>query len=402
MKPACATLLLAALASGGCSEAAAGGGQDARDRAAPADPGANLHAQCREREARVREELGARIRELEAELRREQGARLDREREWLRFTQGIAQLESLAGAPRFEADAPPEPAPASAPPATELPPAPDAAEVTAEDPAGARLAELERAQRSRAVFLALRSLFAMERISGLDLLESGVVQDGFVGPVVLRVLDDRGRPLGSLYADRLRLEGSRAARTLTLLLENGWERRGGERQAFAGGPADAEGRGGVRRIDLAYVDPTPWFEALPELFRADQREAVLVGDPRRLTAARFELNRLLRADAAGSIHRLESLSDLTGNLFREVHLAVLDADGKLEKELFADRMSVLSAERGLEILLEGGSQMRGSEKAPFLGGRYRIFLPRASAETWRAAGIPVVDRPGAPIPGGGG
>lgn len=356
-------------------------------------------------------ECEARVAELTAELRRERETRLEREREWLRYTQRMARLTELAGAPKFQPDVPAEErearalqGAASAPAAGEATGSGPAAAAPAAAAAGAavpgpvaeasegelmRAARLAREERSRAVFLALRSLFAIEHVSGLDLLESGTVAGGATGPVVLRVLDDRGRPLGSLYAERLRLEGSHAAHTLTLVLEQGWERRSGSRTPFEGGPADAEGRGGQRRIELPHVDPAPWFEALPELFREDQRAAVTQGDPRALNALRFELNRLFQVDASGPVYRLENVAAQEGLVLREVHLAVLTPDLLKERELFADRMTIACAEKGLEIVLESGSQMRGSEKVPFLEGRYRIFLPRADAARWRESGIPV-------------
>lgn len=374
---------------------------------AVAAPATDL-ATCREE----RDRALLRIAQLETEVRREREVRLDRERQWLRYTQGMARLATLAGAPIFTADVPAEEREARAldsaiaPTAVEAPaPAIDDARTlqrAAEDLL--RNARLAREERSRAVHLALRSLFAIEQVSGLDLLESGLVHDGATGPVVLRVFDESGRPLGSLYAERLKLEGSRTARTLALILEQGWERRGGVKTPFEGAPPDAEGRGGTRRIDLAHVDPTPWFEAVPELFREDQRAEVTQGDPRELTALRFELNRRFRADSSGPVYRIESLSAREGLVLRQVHVAVLTPDSALERELFADRMSVLRAEKGLEIELIGGSQIRGNEKVPFLDGRYRIFLPRADASIWEAAGIPVGARaattppPAAPEP----
>ncbi len=371
-------------------------------------PAGAEHAACRAREARLRAEFETQIAELRFEARRERDLRIEREREWLRYTQGMAQLQVLAGLPRFEPDVPAEEREtralggAAAETATAEPVAAAPAPVETAPTVPDRL-RLAREERARAVYLALRSLFAIEHVSGLDLLESGVVTDGATGPVVLRVIDESGRPLGSLYADRLRLEGSHAARTLALVLENGWERRVGRKTPFEGGPPDAEGRAGVRRIELAHVDPAPWFEALPELFREEQRVAATEGDVRGLTALRFELNRRLQADASGVVYRLESLMARDGLVLREVHLAVLDGDMRLERELFADHMSVQRAERGLEILLQNGSQIRGSEKAPFLEGRYRIFLPRASADAWTAAGIPVGVRgaTAAPGPAGG-
>jgi len=376
---------------------------------APIDPASGARAQAPDAEAPAAK-LDAhatcteRIAQLSAELRRERETRLEREREWLRYTQRMALLMDLAGAPTFQPDVPAEEREARALESTRwLTPGADSGVASGAAPADAapeprpdsaaadllRTARLAREERSRAVFLALRSLFAIEHVSGLDLLESGTVGDGATGPVVLRVIDERGRPLGSLYAERMRLEGSHAAHTLTLVLEHGWERRSGTRTPFEGGPVDAEGRGGMRRIELPHVDPTPWFDALPDLFREDQREAVTQGDPRALNALRFELNRRFRIDASGPVYRLESLSAQEGLVLREVHLAVLTPDLLMERELFADRMSVSRAEKGLEIVLESGSQMRGSEKVPFLEGRYRIFLPRADAGLWEAVGIPI-------------
>lgn len=384
----------AELASAMAAQAAV---QAAQEHAATSDAVPDVHAECR-----------AQIVELQSELRRESELRLEREREWLRYTQRMALLTQLAGVPTFQPDVPSEERESRALASATSSPAVASNEVSPEEPAPEepapaavadapnpslvrleRAARLAREERSRAVFLALRSLFAIEHVSGLDLLESGLVGDGSTGPVVLRVIDERGRPLGSLYADRMRLEGSHAARTLSLILEHGWERRGGTKTAFEGGPTDAEGRGGVRRIELAHVDPTPWFEALPELFREDQREAVTQGDPQALTRLRFELNRRLRTDASGPVYRLESLSAVQGLVLREVHLTVLTPDLMLERELFADRMSILRAEKGLEIVLQDGSQIRGNEKVPFLDGRYRIFLPRADHSVWEEADLPL-------------
>lgn len=373
-----------------------------RQSAAPIAPDGDLAA-CREE----RDRALVRIAELETEVRREREVRLERERQWLRYTQGMARLTTLAGAPVFTADVPAEEREARALDSAAAPVEVGTPVSAAETPTAAiddaratqraadellRNARLAREERSRAVHLALRSLFAIEHVSGLDLLESGLVQDGATGPVVLRVIDEFGRPLGSLYAERLKLEGSRTARTLALILEQGWERRGGVKTPFEGATPDAEGRGGTRRIDLAHVDPTPWFEAVPELFREDQRAQVTQGDSRELNVLRFELNRRFRADSSGPVYRIESLSAREGLVLREVHVAVLTPDFAMERELFADRMSVIRADKGLEIELLGGSQIRGNEKVPFLDGRYRIFLPRADAAIWEAAGIPVGGR----------
>jgi hypothetical protein len=359
------------------------------------------------------ERLRARVAELELALAEEREGRLKRERAWLRYTQAVSALERLSGVPSFEsplaeaalvADAAAPTASTAAAATQGLAPGPSATDPSVSGaaqpaepaPAAPDPAALASAERSRAVFVTLRSMFALEQVSGLDLLDSGIAAEGGTGPVVLRVLDERGRPLGSLYADRLRLEASRAARTLTLVLERGWERRAGEQIPFEGAPPDAEGRGGVRRIELPHVDPTPWIEALPELFRAEDLRPLPPANRAALEELRLALNRLLERDASGAVHRVEALGALEAGHLRDVHIAVFSAPRVREKELLADRLVILRAERGLELSLEGGSQLRGSQKLPFLGGRYRVFLPRAVAADWEAAGIPI-----APGPGGG-
>ena len=71
----------------------------------------------------------------------------------------------------------------------------------------------------------------------------------------------------------------------------------------------------------------------------------------------------------------------------------LDPEGRIERKLFADRMEIRAMEQGVRIELSDGAQMRGDAKTPFLDGRYRIFLPRASVEAWRKAGIPGISDP---------
>jgi hypothetical protein len=253
------------------------------------------------------------------------------------------------------------------------------------------------------------------------LLEHGRLGDGFVGPVVLRTLDPAGRPLGSICADRLRLEASRAGRTLTIVLEHGYERRNGTVVPFAvpeeargvgphavppevgsgaelefGEPApppaiDAEHlRRGERRIVLPHVDPTPWVEALSELF-ADDAELVLVPDDGLFDArlVRLELNRLLAQDGASGAFQVRALGGIADGVLRDVQLVELDAERRTVRRLFADRLSVHEKSSGLLLQLESGVQIKDERKAPFLDDRYRIFLPRAGAEEWRAAGVPV-------------
>src|SRR4029078_9952877 len=73
---------------------------------------------------------------------------------------------------------------------------------------------------------------------------------------------------------------------------------------------------------------------------------------------------------------------------RDVALDQFDRDGRLLRRLFADRMSFLREAHGLQILLQDGTQVRGEQKAPFLEGRYRIFLPRDDRDAWSKEGVP--------------
>ena len=207
---------------------------------------------------------------------------------------------------------------------------------------------------------------------------------------------DRGRPIGTLSADRLRLEASRAARTLTLVLENGYERRAGERRPFSGraaAPDETDPRDGSRRIPLSGIDPLPWIEACPELFAEAASDAVLDDGRWDHRALRAALNELLRADASNGWHRVQGFGGVQGSLVRDVQLAHLDREGALEKRIFADRMSFAESGDGIEVLLEDGAFVRGEQKTPFPGGRHRIFLPRADLEAWRAARVPGLGEP---------
>jgi hypothetical protein len=424
---------------------------------------------------------------LRVELDAAGKARLARESEFLRYTQGIAQLSSLAGSPipHFQTDALAEAASAAkaaearaaevraaelrsaeqkalesaalaSPTAASTPPPHDESAVpgatkpagdaatgpagaatgtagaatvavgAAPDSAGAAANSANAAtnpdgaaanpaaattpgklapptpelspSRGHAVYQELRTLFTLEQITGFDLLEAGALHVGYTGPVVMRVLDDRGRPLGVISADRLRLEASRAARMVTVVLENGCERRAGVKTAFEGGPVDADGRGGVRRIALPDCDPKPWIEAVPELFRDEDRDTSIDDGRVNLVKLRAALNQLLHVDAANGWYRVQGIGGVQANVLRDVAIDQLDRDGKIEKRLFADRMSVLREAQGLQILLLGGSQLRSDQKSAFLDGRYRIFLPRADAEAWAKAGIPGLDPAAGDVP----
>jgi hypothetical protein len=92
--------------------------------------------------------------------------------------------------------------------------------------------------------------------------------------------------------------------------------------------------------------------------------------------------------------RLKRLGGVELGVLRDVHVEVLDAQGVLEQRIFADRLALEALGDGVLLRFEGGVHVRGEERTPFLDGGYRVWLPRARAEDWRAAGLPgLVDRP---------
>ncbi|MBI5433845.1 MAG: hypothetical protein HZA52_13520 [Planctomycetes bacterium] len=376
-------LFVAALAA--CAPDVGGGPVDARRR--------ELEARVQELERLLKAERESR--ETERQAYAEERARLDceladlrgeltaREDEFLRTLQAVGTLSPEALPPGWELAQASERASTDAPTPDDSP---------AEDPALA-----EARERAGERLRTLRNLLAIEEIFGLDLLEVGQLSEHATGPVVFRTLDGRGRPAGSVYAERLRLEGSRAARTVTIVLEAGYELRGGEKVLFDGA-TDPDGKDGVRRIQLAHVDPTPWIEAVPELFgpkAAAEPDDDGLHDPR---VVRETLNRLLAEDAANGYYELEDFAGTVAGVLRKVVLRHRDRDGKQERMLFADRMRVEPQGESLCLVLEDGAQVRGDEKAPFLDGRYRIFLPRAKLAAWRDAGVPGLPTPPGPFP----
>lgn len=340
----------------------------------------------RERERQLLKQIGV----LEAELRAERARSLARQEEWIVFTRLLQGFEvpSLPQPPEFIAEALVDP----------------------RDPAAEALerAEAERRGRGRQVAAALKTLLKAESVRGFDLLEVGLLHEHegrtWTGPVIARLVDERGRMVGMLKAARLRLEVSRSARSVSVLLEEGYESRGGVRRPFEGGavvPGAPKGayliRGGRQRIYLGAVDPEPWVEALPELV-----------DPMLLSRAnddglwdlkelRVQLVRLLHeaAQAGDSRWRLIGLGGVRGRELRDVQFAELNpVTGRAERRVFADSVRVLIRRGGgVELQFEGGSVRRGSRVAPFLAGKYRIVLPRANASEWERAALPGLSAP---------
>ncbi|MFT7668165.1 MAG: cbb3-type cytochrome oxidase subunit 3 [Planctomycetota bacterium] len=247
--------------------------------------------------------------------------------------------------------------------------------------------ELARRQRSVEIFDKLHALLITERVDSLELLEAGALGDGWIGPVVFRTLDEAGRPVGSLSADRLRLEGSRAGRTLTIVLEDGYERRGGEKFPFEKTiPGDE--RGGERRIFLQQTLPGPWYDFCPELFGGEALSPIIDDGRWHIFVVHRRLNQLLASNVALGHYRLSALGGVKDNELRDVQMEHMDSEGHLIQRLFADRLQISKEERGVLLVLHDGIQLKGGHKYNFLGGRYRIFLPSAVHEDWEKAQLP--------------
>ena len=332
-----------------------------------------------EEAGQAREKLEQRVAELEHELSERTERDLDREQRWLTFTRALASLPLPEG--------------------TDLPEKPlFALPVEASTPLdpGERLAQ-EQATRAREraqkACRDLNALLLSEHVFALDFLELGALHDGWAGPVVVRELDDRGRMVGTIAADRLRLEASRAGRSMTLVFEVGWRSRGGVRTPF--GPPEEDGgeRGGSLRIPLPGVDPAPWIETLPQLL-GDEDLLPPSDDGRwNLVELRLTLDQRLRLDSPGGQWRLVALGGVVGGDIHDVQLAERDRQGHILRRLFADTLEVRRRGEGVELLLLDGVVERGGEKAPFLEGRMRIFLPDADPERWREAGVPGLSVP---------
>ena len=253
-----------------------------------------------------------------------------------------------------------------------------------------------RAEEMRAT---LQGLLEADGVHNYQILTLGRLEDGHVGPVVVRLVDARGRPAGLMAAERLRLEASRAGYTVTILLEEGYEEHGGVSLPFDGAVGVAtrgrKPRGGVRRVTLPGVNPAPWIEALPELFGAEAQGGPPDDGLWDLIAVRQEFNRLLAADPSVGRWRLAGLGGLVAGVLRDVQLVELDGAGRPLRRLFADALSLeKGGDGGLRIELTDGVQMVGGARTPFLEGRFRLILPRAEPKAWEAAGLPgLVPRP---------
>ena len=246
--------------------------------------------------------------------------------------------------------------------------APEAAPEVTPDPGFVRAAEM---------VTSLRNLFKSEGLYAYDILEGGRYHEGRLGPVVFRLLDDRGRLSGSISAQWLTFEAGRTGRTVTMVLHGGEERRSGAPEPFA-----------ERRIPFPSVDPRPWIGKLPELFPADSLGTPLDDGKWDLAALRARLNGLLAADVAAGYLRLDGLEGVAGDLLCGLDFAELDPEGRVRRHLFADSAELAFLDRGVVLQLFGAVAIRGGIKSPFPGGVHRVFLPRADQALWREAKLP--------------
>ena len=301
--------------------------------------------------------LEAAVEELKDDLRQE---KLDH----VRFVQEMSQLSaSVPDAGESDADA------------NDF-----ANEATSEEPNEAPDPALVRAEE---IGVALRALFKVSGYYGLDLLNAGTVIEDGIGPVLFRMVDDRGRTMGSLAAELLRAEASRSARTLTIVLEDGYESHDGVRVPF---------NHGVRRISI-HIEPDSWIERVPELFDDEDRDPSVDDGIWVHGMVRTDLNRLLGLDTSAGWYRVHSFAGIDGDEFIDTHLEEFDADGYVRRRLFADRMRIDLRSTSVVLRLEGGATIRGDARDVFRDGRYEIHLPRAPVDEWRQASLPGIDAP---------
>ena len=178
--------LVAALAMPGAAGAAIQEARPGSERPGPERPGSEQPSspvlgeveRLRERER----ELLERIALLESELRAERSRSLARQEEWISFTRLLQGFEipALPAPPEFVATA----------------------LVAPRDPAAEALERAEAALRVRGaqVEASLRTLLRAESVRGFDLLEVGLLHEhegrSWTGPVIARLIDERGRMVG--------------------------------------------------------------------------------------------------------------------------------------------------------------------------------------------------------------
>jgi hypothetical protein len=106
---------------------------------------------------------------------------------------------------------------------------------------------------------------------------------------------------------------------------------------------------------------------------------------------RAALNVKLREDQLIGHWRVDGIGGVQRSVLYEVAFSQLDEKGNIVRTLVADKATFAALSKGVEVLLEGGAQVKVDSTVPFLDGRYRLVLPRADAEAWRAARIPLLE-----------
>lgn len=338
-----------------------------------APPATELEALQRRVEALEleRDSLRERLEACRLELASNAQARFERERQWMEWTRAVAGLSGEALS-------------ASLPPFTAHLPQSQLADPAAPQPPSE--AELARAREDESARIRLRALLALAGVRALDLLTLENYGAERTGPVLFRLIDDRGRLAGSLFAEGIRLEGSVAGRTLTLVLEDGYESHGGERVPF--GSADESKGPPPWRLVLDDVDPRPWIDDLSPLF-GEARPELPIDDGRwDLAWLTVKLNELLRRDVSAGWYRVRRVGGVLDGVLRDVHVELSSRSGALERRLFADRLTISTSAGGIVLAFEDGVFQVGSERTPFPGRVHRLFLPRTDVEDWLAACLP--------------
>jgi hypothetical protein len=351
----------------------------AQETAAPAGEVEDLRRRVEALELE-RDSLRERLDACSLELAEGAQARFERERQWLEWSRAVAGLsgEALAASlPPFAAHlAFTEPEDPQAP----RPPEPG---------------ELAQSQADEEARVRLRALLALEGVRALDLLTLENYGAERTGPVLFRLLDDRGRLSGSLFAAGLRIEGSVAGRTLTLILEDGYESHGGERVPF--GSAAAPDGPPPWRLVLDDVDPRPWLGDLAPLFGDAGLEPPADDGLWDLAWVTVKLNELLRRDVSAGWYRVRRVGGVQDGVLRDVHVELSNRSGALERRLFADRLTLSGSAGGIVLAFEDGVFQVGSERTPFPGRAHRLFLPRKDVDDWIGAGLPgLVAQPSGP------
>ena len=87
-------------------------------------------------------------------------------------------------------------------------------------------------------------------------------------------------------------------------------------------------------------------------------------------------------------YKVKHIDGVLKDKLRGLHLVEYSPAGLSIRHIFADVGTLSLGDRGATILLEDGASMRGDEKTAFLRGRFRIYLPKADQDLWKAESLP--------------